>query len=86
MDGRDSIQSLLVLRKLTRAIADTARTQMLEYLAVLAPLLRPRTVLGDYVHGSTKEGAPRADKAFKELQALVRLRGRDPAVHISRRS
>lgn len=70
MDGRDSIQSLLVLRKLTRAIADTARTQMLEYLTVLAPLLRPRTVLGDYIHGSTKEGAPRAEKAFKDLQAL----------------
>ena len=41
MDGRDSIQSLLVRRKLTRAIADVARAQMLEYLAVLAPLLRP---------------------------------------------
>ncbi len=70
MEGRDSIQSLLVLRKLTRAIADTARTQMVEYLTVLAPLLRPRTVLGDYIHGSSKEGAPKAEKAFKELQAL----------------
>ena len=69
MDGRDSIQSLLVRRKLTRAIADLARAQMLEYLGVLAPLLRPRTVLGDFIHGSTKEGAPRAEKAYKELQA-----------------
>ena len=63
MDGRDNIQSLLVRRKLTRAIADVARAQMLEYLGVLAPLLRPRTVLGDYIHGSTKEGAPRADRS-----------------------
>jgi len=70
MDGRDSIQSLLVLRKLTRAIAETARTQMLEYLTVLAPLLRPKVVLGDYLHGGAKEVAPKADKAFKELQAL----------------
>lgn len=69
MDGRDGIQSLLVRRKLTRAIADLARAQMLEYLAVLAPLLRPRTVLGDFIHGSSKEGAPRAEKAYKELQA-----------------
>jgi len=69
MDGRDSIQSLLVRRKLTRAIAELARAQMLEYLAVLAPLLRPRMVLGEYVHGSTKESAPRAEKAYKELQA-----------------
>ena len=70
MDGRDSIQSLLVRRKLTRAIADLARAQMLEYLAVLAPLLRPRTVLGDFIHGASKEGAPRAEKAYKQLQAL----------------
>ncbi|AMY08132.1 hypothetical protein LuPra_01320 [Luteitalea pratensis] len=69
MDGRDSIQSLLVRRKLTRAIADVARAQMLGYLAVLAPLLRPRAVLGDFIHGNTKEGAPRAEKAYKELQA-----------------
>ncbi len=69
MDGRDGIQSLLVRRKLTRTIAEVARAQMLEYLTVLAPLLRPRVVLGEHVHGSTREGAPRADKAFKELQA-----------------
>ena len=43
---------------------------MLEHLAVLAPLLRPRMVLGDYIHGSTKEGAPRAEKAYKELHAV----------------
>ena len=59
MDGRDSIQSLLVLRKLTRAIAETVRAQMVEYLTVLSPLLRPKLVLGDYVHGGAKEAAPR---------------------------
>ena len=32
MNGRDSIQSLLVLRKLTRAITDVVRAQMTEYL------------------------------------------------------
>jgi hypothetical protein len=70
MDGRDSTQSLLVLRKLTRAIADVLRAQMTEYLATLAPLLRPKMVLGDYVEGGSKESTRRADKAFKELQAL----------------
>ena len=70
MDGRDNTQSLLALRKLTRAIAETVRAQMTEYLATLAPLFRPRTVLGDYVEGGTKESTKRADKAFKELQAL----------------
>ena len=70
MDGRDSTQSLLVLRKLTRAIADIARAQMTEYLATLAPLLRPKVVLGDYVEDGSKESTRRSDKAFKELQTL----------------
>src|SRR6185295_19024398 len=70
MVERDSIQSLLVLRKLTRAIADTVRAQMTEYLTTLAPLLRPKLVLGDYIQGGSKESTRRADKAFKDLQAL----------------
>jgi hypothetical protein len=70
MEGRDSMQSLLVRRKLTRAIAEIARAQMTEHLATLAPLLRPRQVLGDYVEDGVKESTRRSDKAFKELQAL----------------
>jgi hypothetical protein len=70
MDGRDTTQSLLVLRKLTRAIADIVRAQMTEYLTTLAPLLRPKMVLGDYVDGGAKESTRRADKALKELQVL----------------
>jgi hypothetical protein len=70
MDGRDNIQTLLALRKLTRAVADSLRAQMVEYLATLTPLLRPKAVLGDYVAGGMKEPARRADKAFKELQSL----------------
>lgn len=70
MSGRDSTQSLLVLRKLTRAIADSVRAQMTEYLATLAPLLRPKMVLGDYVEDGSKESTRRSDKAYKELQAL----------------
>ena len=70
MDRRDSTQSLLVLRKLTRAIADIARAQMTEYLATLAPLLRPKMVLGDYVEDGSKESTRRSEKALKELQTL----------------
>jgi len=70
MDGRDSTQSLLVLRKLTRAIADAVRVQMTEYLATLAPLLRPKMVLGEHVEDGTKESTRRSDKAFKDLQTL----------------
>jgi hypothetical protein len=70
MDRRDSVQSLLVLRKLTRAISDVVRAQMTEHLATLAPLLRPKMVLGDYVEDGTKESTRRSEKAFKDLQTL----------------
>jgi len=70
MDRADNIQNLLALRKLTRAISDVLRSQMVEHLATLTPLLRAKVVLGDYVQGGAKEPARRADKAFKELQAL----------------
>jgi hypothetical protein len=70
MEGRDSIQSLLVLRKLTRAIADVVRAQMTEYLATIAPLLRPKMVLGHHIQGGPTESTRKADAALKELQAL----------------
>jgi hypothetical protein len=70
MNGRDTVQSLLVLRKLTRAITDAVRVQMTEYLKALTPLLRPKAVLGDYIQGGPKEPSRRADKAFADLQAL----------------
>jgi hypothetical protein len=70
MNGRDGVQSLLVLRKLTRAITDVVRVQMTEYLKTLTPLLRPKAVLGDYVQGGVKEPSRKSDKAFADLQAL----------------
>jgi hypothetical protein len=66
----DSIESLLALRKVTRAIADAVREQMKGYLSTLSPLLRPRLVFGDYVQGTTKETAKHADTAYKEFVAL----------------
>jgi hypothetical protein len=70
MNGRDSIQSLLVLRKLTRAITDVVRAQLVEYLATLTPLFRPTTVFGDYIQGGQKEMTRKAEKAYKQLQTL----------------
>jgi hypothetical protein len=61
---------LLVLRKLTRAIADLLRGQLRDYLTTVAPLFRPKTVFGDYVGSPTRENVPGAEKAFKELQSL----------------
>jgi hypothetical protein len=70
MKGRDSAPSLLVLRKLTRAITDAVRVQMTEHLATMTPLFRPSMVLGDYIKGAQKEPTRRTEKVFKELQAL----------------
>jgi hypothetical protein len=70
MDGRDGVKSLLVLRKLTRAIADAARSQLTEYLTTLTPLLQPQGVLGDYVQGAQKDPVLKAEQAFKDLKAL----------------
>jgi hypothetical protein len=70
MSERASLQSLLALRKLTRAITDVVRVQMTEYLKTLTPLLRPKALLGEYVQGGLKEPSRKADKAFADLQAL----------------
>jgi hypothetical protein len=70
MQEQYDIQRLLVLRKLTRAVSDLLRGQMKEYLSTLAPLLRPRAVLGDYVQSSTRETSKIADSSFKELQSV----------------
>jgi hypothetical protein len=70
MNERDSVKSLLVLRKLTRAVADAARTQLTEYLTTLTPLLQPQAVFGDYIHGTQRETALKSEMAFKELKAL----------------
>src|SRR5918995_4946512 len=70
MNGRDSIQSLLVLRKLTRAIADVVRAQMTEYLSTVTPLVKPSALLGDYIQGGSKENTRKAEKVFKEIHAL----------------
>jgi len=70
MSDRDNIQSLLALRKLTRAITDAVRVQMSDYLRTLTPLVRPQVVLGEYVQGGQKDTGRKTDKVFKDLSAL----------------
>jgi hypothetical protein len=70
MDENFSTQRLLLLRKLTRSIAELLRGQVKDYLSTVAPLLRPKTVLGEYVQGAGKEMVRGSEKAFKELQEL----------------
>src|SRR5262245_3878383 len=69
MDDNFTIQRLLLLRKVTRAVGDLLRGQLKDYLHTLEPLLRPRVVLGEFVAGSSKEVVGGAEKVFKDLQA-----------------
>jgi hypothetical protein len=70
MSGREGVQSLLVLRKLTRAIADAVREQMTAYLTTLTPLLRPEAVFGEHIDGGRREANQKPAQALKELQEL----------------
>jgi hypothetical protein len=70
MSGSDSVRSLLVLRKLTRAVADAVRTELTDHLTTLTPLLWPQTVFGEHIQGSQRAPSHKADQALKELQAL----------------
>jgi hypothetical protein len=65
-----NIQQLIVLRKVTRAVAEALRTQLKEYLFALSPLIRPKLFFGDFVTGTTRESPNFADKAFQELVAF----------------
>jgi len=58
-----SLQRLLVLRKITRAISDTLRGQIRDTLGTLNSLLRPRSAFGDTGHGA-------GTGAFNDLAAL----------------
>ena len=69
-DNPYNTESLLAIRKLTRAVADVLRGQMKEYLSTLAPLLRPQIALGGYLVGTTKDPVRGADQAYKELEGL----------------
>jgi len=70
MEENYFIQRMLELRKLTRAIAELLRSQLRDYLTLLAPLYHPRNTLGDYIQGNGKDALKSASLAFKELQAL----------------
>src|SRR5262249_27115170 len=65
-----TIERVQALRRLTRVVTDVLREQLLAYLATLGTLFRPSRVLGQFIHGSEKEPAKGADRAFRDLQAV----------------
>ncbi len=84
MDTSYPAQELLALRKLTRAVGEVVLPQMREYVSTLAPLFRPRSVLGEHIQGTTKEPVKSADQAFKELKDLYEAIGTKPPFNLPR--
>lgn len=65
-----TIEQVQARRRLTRALSDLLRDELKAYLTTLAPLFRPRLVLGEYLQGSEKESVRGAEQAYKDLHAL----------------
>src|SRR5215470_7060465 len=58
------------LHSLTAEVQKICRGQLRTYLDALAPLFRPRRVLGDHMEGTGKESIVSADQNFNELREL----------------
>ncbi len=65
-----SIERLLFLRKVTRAVSEYLLFQLREQLTTISPLLRPRRVLGDYIDSGSPEPVLDAEKNFAALNEL----------------
>ena len=65
-----TIERVQELRRLTRSVADLVSEQITAHLATLAPLFRPRRVLGEHIRGAEKEPMKGADRAFRDMQTL----------------
>jgi len=61
---------LLFLRKVTRAVSEYLASQLRDQLGTIAPLLRPRRLLGDYIESSSSEKVLDADKNFSALNEI----------------
>ena len=63
---------LLSLHGLTRDVAQVCLKQLKGHVETMAPLFRPRRLLGDYMEGAGKETVPGAERNLAELQELYR--------------
>lgn len=64
------VEALIKLRSQTRAISDALKAQAADYLATVAPLIRPQTLFGEYLQGAQRSSGRETQGHF---QALVEL-------------
>ena len=65
-----TLERLAQLRKPTSQIATALERELRTHLDALASLLRPKSLLGDFISGASAESRPGAEKAFKALSEL----------------
>jgi hypothetical protein len=61
---------LLSLHGLTKDVAQNCLRHLKTHIEAMAPLFRPRRVLGDYIDSIGKEPVPAADRNLADLQEL----------------
>lgn len=81
MEKDIDIARLITLRKLTTALAERFSKLVREHLANLAPLLQPRSLLGDLVQFE-KCAVKTQDAAFQELLKLYRPLAQASALNV----
>lgn len=60
---------LLKQRRRTRAIAELFSNELRSYLQAAAPLINPRTVFGEHIHGAPRGASTQGAKALQALQS-----------------
>jgi hypothetical protein len=65
-------QQFVGVRKKTRSVAQSEIARAQEYLAILSPLTRPASLLGDLISGGAKAGSQTASKGVAEFTSLYR--------------
>ena len=66
-DAGITLEELLRLRRATQVVADATRAELQGHLDTLAPLLRPKLLLGDFIAGESSEARPQAEAGYREL-------------------
>jgi len=64
------VEALIRLRSQTRAIADALKAQASDYLATMAPLIRPQTLFGEYLQGAQRSSGRETQGHFQSLIEL----------------
>lgn len=64
------VEALIRLRGQTRAISDALKAQASDYLATVAPLIRPQTLFGEYLQGAQRSSGRETQGHFQSLIEL----------------